>query len=81
MARTTNKQDIMKANKGDKVVCVKKEGNIFITIGKIYEVMGITVDDHFYFILNDIGSGFCPYHIECFMKLNEWREQQINKIL
>ena len=72
----------MIAKKGDKIVCVKKEGNIFITIGKIYEVMGITDDDYFYFISTDIGvSDFYPYPIEYFMKLNEWREQQITKIL
>ena len=69
----------MKAKKGDKVVCVETGGCDSITIGKIYEVMA-TVDSHFYFITNDIGvSGFSP--IEYFMKLNEWRQQQINKVL
>ena len=72
----------MKAKKGDKVMCVKNIGYKYITIDKIYEVLGISLDGGFYFISNDISAGSRGfYETECFMKLNEWREQQINKIL
>ena len=70
----------MKANDGDKVVCVNNVGYNSITIGKIYEVL-YTYNDNFYFILNDYGRGHYPYPIKFFIPLNEWREQQINKIL
>ena len=70
----------MKANRGDKIICIKAGFCEFITIGKIYEVLDITDDVNFYFIVNNYGVG-SYYSIGCFMKLNEWREQQINKIL
>ena len=70
----------MKAKKGDKVMCVKNIRHKYITTGKIYEVL-VTDESHFYFIKDDVGRGFYPYPIEYFMKLNEWREQQINKVL
>ena len=71
----------MIANEGDNIVCVDNVGYNSITIGKIYEVLDITDDGHFYFIKDDVGRGFYPYPIEYFMKLNEWRQQQINKVL
>ena len=77
----------MIANKGDKVVCVKKGGNNFVTIGKIYEVLeeGSFLNyykgaEEIYLVRNDIGNLNC-YSVDKFIPLSEWREQQINKII
>ena len=70
----------MIANRGDKVVCVNKNRCRYITIGKIYEVEGVTDDGQFYFISNNRGGEYY-YSTTFFIPLNEWREQQINKIL
>ena len=81
MERTTNKQDIMIANRGDKVVCVGRGGCKFITIGKIYEVLDFDTVNDSYLMICDDGDSSLWYYVGKFIPLNEWREQQINKIL
>ena len=77
----------MRANKGDKIVCVLKGCCRFITIGEIYEILD--VDDYgrvhidgvkLYSVRNDIGR-VEYYSMDKFISLSEWREKQINKII
>ena len=71
----------MIANRGDKIICIGVGFCDFITIGKIYEVLGISMYGDYYLILSDDGETRREYPNRYFMALNEWREQQINKIL
>ena len=83
MERTTNKQSIMIANDGDKVVCVGNVGYNSITIGKIYEVLdAITQGEVTYLLLLCNDDRINEYYLAIdFIPLNDWREQQINKVI
>jgi len=71
-----------------KVVCIKKyrsQGLQYeLTFSKIYDVLpgcGIKgIDDYNYFIINDKGNKEY-YSKNTFLKLDEWRKRQIDKIL
>ena len=65
---------------GGEVICIKKGNGEFITIGKIYEVLGITIDGDYYLILCD-DETYAYYSVDKFTSLSDWREQQINKVL
>jgi hypothetical protein len=73
-------------NKGDIVVCVdNNNGKYRITIGKQYEVL-YDVDYqndllHVAFDTPGIGKENGGFNSDRFMKLEDWRESQIDKIL
>ena len=72
----------MKVNIGDKVVCIKNDEYGCTTVGKIYEVLGTSMEEGLlYFVLFDNARTYGYYLAANFMSLGEWREQQINKIL
>lgn len=60
-----------------KVVCIYN-GNYYITIGKIYDVIDET--NYTYDIINDRGFVF-SYEINCFKSASEIRNEKINKLL
>lgn len=71
-----------------KVVCIKKyrSTNLMyeLTFGKVYDALpgcGLPdIDNHNYWIINDRG-GKEWYSRSKFLKLDEWRKRQLDKIL
>ena len=61
-----------------KVKCINNYGRKYLTIGKIYEVIG--GDDICYKIINDYNDELW-YEKECFKTLSEIRNETINKLL
>ena len=60
---------------GDKVVCVNNEGDVGLTMGKIY----IITSTHETIVVNDLNEdvGYFEYR---FISLQEYRKQKIEKI-
>ena len=61
-----------------KVICIDNDSlNFDLTIDKIYDT--ITIKGNYYELISDIGEKHL-YYTTRFVKLSEFREQQINSI-
>lgn len=70
-----------------KIICIVDDMSPFLTKGKIYDAV---IDEHFfnikgdwsieYKIKNDLGQNL-PYWSECFLTLEEYRDNKINSII
>jgi hypothetical protein len=73
-------------SKGDIVICVDNNNNKYrITIGKQYEVLyDVDYQDDLLYIVFDtpsISKEAGGFNTDRFMKLEDWREKQIDKVL
>ena len=68
-----------------KVVCIKKRpdltiGKIYIILDKMYNDINNGVNPNSYLLIDDTKKK-CWYNGDRFITLEEYREQQLNKIL
>ena len=64
-------------NKGDIVVCIDNSGEINLTIDKMYYL--VSEHNKFCFVYDDKGKQV-NFFKNRFLKLEEWIEQELNKI-
>lgn len=66
-----------------KVICIKNYDNYRTTIGRVYEVCqeynSSSEDDYNEYFVADNGEKLW-YHPDYFIPLEQWRENQLNKI-
>ena len=70
----------------NQVICISntyEDGDIIegLTINKLYNVQKRHEALDVIYIINDLGNNEGYYMIDFFITMDEWREQQLNKIL
>jgi len=62
-----------------KVVCINKNNNPHLTVGKIYIVKRVHNSGNRYKLVNDIDLDY-HYDARCFISLREYRKRKLEKI-
>lgn len=70
----------MNFKKGDIVICVKNDA-FALTVGKKYVVSHVSDKHGFVYVETDIPEKIGEFYDHRFMLLEDWRQQQLDKLI